>query len=166
VADHFIHGMIHRLNRADMTPLLDNLESIQNPSYRQIMAESTARDLSKTDPGRATEWIASIGDEETRVRAYQGAAMGYTQKDSRSAERWLEMLPTGKERRYAIFGFAMQNAERSPEQSAYWALRIAEPDVRERLLKSVLYSWSRSDQAQAQSWAASAGYNNLLPTSR
>ncbi len=166
VADHFIHGMIHRLNRADMTPLLDNIPHIENANYRQIMAEGTARDLSKTDPVRATDWISTISDEETRVRAYQGAAMGYTEKDSRAAERWLQTLPAGKDRRYAIFGFAMQNAGRSPEQSAYWALQIAETDVRERLLRSVLSTWSYNDQAQAQSWAASAGYNNLLPPAR
>lgn len=166
VADHFIHGMIHRLNRADMTPLLDNISNIENSNYRQITAEGTARDLSKTDPVRATDWIATISDDDARARAYQGAAMGYAEKDSRLAERWLQTLPAGKDRRYAIFGFAMQNAGRSPEQSAYWALQIAEPEVRERLLKSVLSRWSYNDQAQAQSWASSAGYENLLPPTR
>jgi len=166
VANHFIHGMIHRLNRADMTPLLDNISNIENTNYRQILAEGTARDLSKTDPVRATEWVTTISDDDARARAYQGAAMGYTEKDSRAAERWLQTLPAGKDRRYAIFGFAMQNAGRSPEQSAYWALQIAEPEVRERLLKSVLSTWSYRDQAQAQSWASNAGYDSLLPPAR
>jgi hypothetical protein len=162
VADHFIHGMIQRLNKKDMTPLMENVSRIENPDYRQIMIGSTARDLSKVDPARATDWISTISDDKERALAYQGVGLGYAETDSQSAELWLQTLPPGQDRRYAIFGFATQNATKNPQQSATWALQIAEPDVRERLLRLVLYRWTNQNPAQAQSWAASAGYSNLV----
>ena len=162
VADHFIHGMIHRLNKKDMTPLMENLASLENTTHRQILAEGVARDLSKVNPDGATAWIPNIADEEARARAYQGVGQGYAERDSQATEQWLQTLPPGKDRRYAIFGYATQNAAINPQQSANWALQIPEQDIRERLLRTVLSSWRWRNQEQAQSWAASAGYSHLM----
>lgn len=164
VADHFIHGMIHRLNKKDMTPLMENLPLVENNDYRQILAEGVARDLSKVNPDSATAWIPNIADEEARARAYQGVGQGYAERDSQATEQWLQTLPPGKDRRYAIFGYATQNAAKNPQQSANWALQIPEQDVRERLLRNVLAQWRGSNRDQAYNWAASAGYTGLLPT--
>lgn len=162
VANHFIHGMLHRIGDQDMAPVLEQIPRIQNSEYREITADSAGRGVGKSNPTLAMSWVGTLTDEEARARAYQGVGYGLVENDPKIAEQWLQNLPPGKDRRYAIYGYATRNASKDPRASAYWALQIAETDVRERLLVRVLSSWNQKNAAQAQEWASQTGNSKLL----
>ena len=162
-ADPFLHGMIHRLRKVSLEPLLDEIPAIENPLFRQRAAFSTARELGERDPKLAENWLPTLLDEEMRAEAYQGVGMGYAKGNPVAAQAWLSSLPPGKDLRYAIFGFASEHASRDPSTSAAWALKIAEPDVRRRLASPILRRWAKINRAEAVAWANQQGYSSLLP---
>ncbi len=163
VANNFLHGMIHKLNKGDMSELLESALSITNPTIRKIAAMSLGRDIGAANPTQAVEWLSSWGDDEkSRQQAYQGVAMGYAKSDPAAAQAWLSSLPAGADRRHAIFGFAYEYARAQPEVAVSWAMQISENDVRERLLRSVLDTWTSRDADAARNWAAQTGNLGLI----
>ncbi len=163
VANHFLHGMIHKLNKGDMSELMASAPAITDPTIRGFAAMSMGSDAASVNPSQAVTWLSVWRDDEkSRQQAYQGVGMGYAKSDPVAAQAWLNSLPAGADRRYAIFGFASQYARAQPEVALSWAMQIAENDVRERLLRSVLSTWSSRDADAARNWAAQTGNLGLI----
>ena len=163
VANNFLHGMIHKLNKGDMSELMASAPAITNPTIRGFAAMSMGSDAAAANPAQAVNWLSVWGDDEkSRQLAYQGVAGGYAKSDPVAAQAWLNSLPAGVDRRYAIFGFAHEYARAQPEVAATWAMQISENDVRGRLLRSVLDTWASRDADAARNWAAQTGNLGLI----
>jgi hypothetical protein len=79
------------------------------------------------------------------------------------AQVWLGTLPPGKDRRYAVFGFADKALLTDPPAAASWALTIPDADGYIPLVRSILSHWIDVDPGAASAWAASHGHQALLP---
>ena len=164
-ADNFIHGMLHRLgdNSERIAGFLPFVEKIADPRYREIAADSAARGVTKTQPDVAIGWLQTLPPDDARARAHQGVGWAYAAKDMDQAQVWLGTLPLGKDRRYAVFGFADKALLTDPPVAASWALTIPDADGYIPLVRSILSRWSGVDPGAASAWAASHGHQALLP---
>ena len=70
----------------------------------------------------------------------------------RDSQDWLDQLPAGDERDFAITGFSTSIVRSDPHGALDWAASIDEEDVRNRTITGLSRQWLNNDPAAAAPW--------------
>jgi hypothetical protein len=109
---------------------------------------------SSKDPRAAAKWAAGLPAEEGKS-AMSVVASRWAQNDSQATAKWLDSLK-GSLRDAAIAGFASATAARDYAFAMGWAMKISDPQSKERLSKAIATQWLRLKPNEARPWIQSS----------
>ena len=111
---------------------------------------------SSKDPRAAAKWAAGLPAEEGKS-AMSVVASRWAQNDSQATAKWLDSLK-GPLRDAAITGFATTTTTTTKDYvlALGWAMKISDPQSKERLSKAIATQWLRLKPNEARPWIQSS----------
>ena len=123
------------------------------PSYVAAAAQTIIQNTQDKDLKRITQWVASLQQPDARDSAITHLALHYSADWLFEAGlKWLDTLPSGKERDIAINNFVSNGAGSRSEVRSELAATIQDAKIRRYTLQSAFDGWSRGDPDAAREW--------------
>lgn len=164
--------LLGQLAASDPATALARWQNLPASAQSPALAAQFASHWGKTDPAAATAWLlerlpAQPSENPNDHQAYaqmQNLASTWARNDLPAYLAWAQKLPPGTQREYALHALSAATANYAyqpidPPPRAAFAEQLAQiqdPALRERVLRSHLYSWLRSDVHAARAWILSS----------
>ena len=125
---------------------------------------SIASNWSELEPEKATNWAASMPDEETRRAAVDYSVRSWIETDSLAASEWIGNLNDGATKDAAIGRLVYNVHADDPEAGLAWANSISDEKARSEKVEYVIMNWKAKDERAASEAVASGNFSEELTT--
>ncbi len=148
-----VSSVISRLSGEDPTLAISHLDQLglgaEDPIYRQA-TQQIASNWAHQDPVSASEWVATLPDDELRSGAVGDIADRWARIDPVSASEWIGTLEQGQARDQAAQRLVNRISREDPESAAIWAQSIGDENQRNNALSNAYRNWMRIDPEGAR----------------
>lgn len=117
---------------------------------RDELYDWTVTKWAMSDPVRALEWAAKVGDPVLREKLLAAASVGYANVEPEHAAQWAATTTPCPES--ALICIVRIWAAKDPEPAARWVQQFPGGPARDKLLEGLMAIWASTDAKKAGEW--------------
>jgi hypothetical protein len=141
---------------ADSEPraAIDHIAQIKDPGAHRTAFDVAIQHWAASDPRAATEYAFTLDAGSDRTFAMSTALRQWVSFDAVSAATWMSRMDPARELDMGAATLATgMDLILQPNVAAGWAESIVDPNLRVRVLATVLSTWAEFDRTAAQQYA-------------
>lgn len=159
VSKTFVQSTFTALAKKDPVGAAEALTSHDyNEHFSNVAYRSVAHTWVDQDRDSAIAWATSIEHPGGQNQAYAAISDSLTRKQPQKAREWIETLPEGNGRDFAVQSYVWKQMKIDPASTINWATTISDESRRWNLTRQTLSQWNGRDPEAAQQWMDNAGF--------
>jgi hypothetical protein len=139
---------------SDPRAAMEHIAQIKDPGVHRTAFDVAIQHWATSAPRAATEYAFTLGAGTDRTFALSTALRSWASSDAVAAAQWMNRVDPSPELDMGVATLATgMDLILQPNVAAGWAESIVDPQLRVRVLATVMNTWAAFDRAAAQQYA-------------